>query len=84
MRKVDEIKKEQGFVKKAPNCSNCQYFTSKIVPLKWNPDYKRETNLRCSIGNFKVGKSNWCKLHKFKNDTIQNKRNNLLGKEEKE
>ena len=66
MKKLDEIKKEQGFMKNAPCCSNCQNFTSEFVPLEWDPNYKRETNLRCSVGKFKVGKSNWCKLHKFK------------------
>ncbi len=72
MKKVAEIKRKQGFVKKSPNCGNCSYFTSEFVPNEWNPDYEKEKNLRCSIGSFKVGKSNWCKLHKFKNDPQQN------------
>lgn len=28
--------------------------------------WTREKNLRCKIGGFAIGKSNWCKLHEFK------------------
>lgn len=42
MKKVAEIKRKQGFVKKSPNCGNCSYFTSEFVPNEWNPDYEKE------------------------------------------
>lgn len=68
MSKQSEAKEKQGFQKKSPNCSNCKHFTSDKVKVdsKWNSNgYVEEKNLRCGIGEFKVGKSNWCKLHEL-------------------
>lgn len=51
-----------------PCCGNCLHFTSEIVkePSFVPGSYwEREKNLRCGIGGFKVGKSNWCQEHKF-------------------
>lgn len=62
MKKVDKIKEDQGFVKNHPCCGNCVNFTSKRN-LSWST--KRESCFRCNLGNFKVGKSSWCRLHQF-------------------
>lgn len=66
MSKQSENKENQGFQKKCPSCANCAYFISELRPLEWNPLYSKEVNLRCKLGGFAVGKSNWCKYHKFK------------------
>lgn len=68
MSKQSENKENQGFQKKCPCCGNCVNFMSETVK---EPGYYpgqifvREKNLRCGIGGFAVGKSNWCKLHEF-------------------
>jgi len=65
MSKQSENKEKQGFQKKSPCCGNCINFNSEMIPLPWNKEYSKETNMRCLIGGFKVGKSNWCKEHRF-------------------
>jgi len=73
MSKQSEAKEKQGFLKKSPTCSNCVNFcleTEKYT-TQWSPqEFTREFNLRCKIGDFKVGKSNWCTLHRF-NDNAE-------------
>lgn len=68
MSKQSENKEKQGFQKQSPCCGNCVNYTSEnVLQTGWNNElYYRETNLRCSIGGFKIGKSNWCKEHKLK------------------
>jgi len=68
MSKQSDAKEKQGFLKKCPNCSNCKNFTLDKQEKK-NPwsiqSFTVESNLRCAVGGFKVGKSNWCQEHKF-------------------
>lgn len=68
MSRQSENKENQGFQKKCPCCGNCKNLTSKMETKfsSWNgQSYTHETNLRCTIGKFAVGKSNWCQEHKF-------------------
>ena len=55
---VEKRKKEQKFLEKGPSCSNCKSFDI--------PKSNARFGLRCTIGNFRVGKSNYCSLHQFK------------------
>jgi hypothetical protein len=66
MSKQSEAKEKQGFQKECPKCSNCKFFKSEkfIEETRWG-NYEREQNIRCSLGEFKVGKSNWCNQHSF-------------------
>jgi hypothetical protein len=67
MSKQSELKEKQGFRKDAPNCGNCIYFSSKVeTKTSYGTTFKVETELRCNIGDFKIGKSNWCTLHLYK------------------
>ena len=68
MSKQSEQKEKQGFQKNSPNCANCVNFSSQRIENKsgYGANYFKETSLRCNVGGFKVGKSNWCKLHCFK------------------
>ena len=68
MSKQSEAKEKQGFLKKSPTCSNCINFSleKEQYKIQWSSqEFTREFNLRCKIGNFKVGKSNWCNQHSF-------------------
>ena len=68
MSKQSDAKENQGFSKSCPSCSNCQNFLSKKETFKYpwdSKEFTKESELRCKVGQFKVGKSNWCKLHKF-------------------
>ena len=69
MSKQSEAKEKQGFTKESPKCSNCINFSSHkfMEETKWGI-YPREINVKCSLGNFKVGKSNWCNEHEFKTE----------------
>ena len=64
-KKIDEIKAEMGFAKKAPCCANCTHFTTeKGTFTDWrNQEYTYDKKLRCGLGGFKVGKSNWCQKY---------------------
>ena len=69
MSKIDEKKKEQGFIKKCPMCSSCINFKSKKESVKrpWSSQiFTVESEIRCGVGGFKIGKSNWCNLYKSK------------------
>lgn len=67
MSKQSESKLTQGFLKKSPMCSNCEKFTFESETKEsFYGTFEREHKLRCGIGGFKVGKSNWCKQHIFK------------------
>ena len=49
-----------------PMCMNCRFFTKDSkVETGYFGDYTRETNLRCSKGNFAVKKTANCQDHKF-------------------
>ena len=64
MSKQSEAKLIQGWQKVAPRCQDCQYFTSIIENKETRfGTYKKESDLRCKIGNFKTGKSSWCKKY---------------------
>lgn len=67
-KKIDELKTEMGFSKEAPMCGNCKHFTSeRETILDWaNREYSKEVKLRCGLGGFKVGKSNWCQKYQHK------------------
>lgn len=70
MSKQSENKEKQGFQKKCPCCGNCINFASEIVKqeeviLTGGSYWKREKSLRCAIGGFAIGKSNWCREHEF-------------------
>lgn len=67
-KKIDEIKAEMGFSKVAPMCGNCKHFsTEKETITGWTgQEYTLDKKLRCGIGDFKVGKSNWCLKHERK------------------
>lgn len=72
MSKQSEAKEKQGFKKDCPKCANCINFSleKENYTTQWsNQEYTREFNLRCKIGDFKVGKSNWCSSHIF-NDKV--------------
>ena len=67
MSKQSEAKAKQGFRKESAICSTCAFYTSEIEDVKrWQGDYTIESKLRCGVGGFKVGKTNWCTLHRFK------------------
>ena len=66
--KIDDIKVEMGFSKTAPMCGNCKHFSvEKETLVGWNKaEYTVDKKLRCGLGKFKVGKSNWCQKHEQK------------------
>lgn len=56
-------KEAQGFRKESPRCGNCAHFRlEKYREVTRYGSFNRERNLRCSLGGFKVGKSNYCHL----------------------
>ena len=58
---VEEIKKEQGWEKTPPCCKKCKYFTSKTTTVTYAyGSYTKEVGLKCTLGSFKTGKTNWC------------------------
>lgn len=67
-KKIDAIKDEIGFSKVAPMRGNCKHFsTEKETITGWTgQEYTLDKKLRCAIGGFKVGKSNWCRKHEQK------------------
>ena len=68
MSKQSEAKEKQGLLKKGPTCSNCIHFSleTEDYQTQWSSQtYTREFNLRCNLGGFKVGKSNYCNIHTF-------------------
>lgn len=70
MSKQSQAKETQGWRKTGPNCGNCQNFTSEKTPVVNRfGSFIKEHNLRCGLGEFKIGKSNWCDEHKFKPST---------------
>lgn len=72
MSKQSDAKEAQGWQKKADMCADCRHFTSDIesIPDSWRPNkfWTEEKNLRCSLGDFKTGKSNICKRFERKAD----------------
>jgi hypothetical protein len=66
MSKQAKAKESQGFSKKSPTCSNCIHFCldKEEKQSAWSMQtFTHETNLRCGLGGFKVGKTNWCNMH---------------------
>lgn len=70
MSKLLENKEKQGFHKKYPCCGNCVNYSFEIKEKisKYDPHYTytKEWNMKCTLGSFEVGKSNWCREHEFK------------------
>jgi len=75
MSKILEKKTKQGFQKKCPCCSNCNYFSFQIVTeenrFSITGFQTRETSFKCNIGNFAVQKTNWCEKHDYSNLIIK-------------
>lgn len=70
MSKVSETKERYRFKKKPvwPTCSNCTWFKSRLDELPvsiYQPGrtWVKESELRCSLGDFKVGRSSTCNEH---------------------
>lgn len=62
--KIEQAKQQQGWQKTPKTCVNCKHFSSEKQDIKGvYGNYTEEKNLRCTIGGFKVGKSNVCDLH---------------------
>lgn len=63
MSKQSEAKEKQGYVPKAKpqTCVNCKHFTQEQILMKtpWS-SYTKDTNLRCTLGGFKVMKMGTC------------------------
>lgn len=71
MSKQADNKLSQGFRKKCPNCGNCTKFRSvkREVKPSWSTVTRiEEKHLHCSIGGFKVAKTNWCEKHTFETE----------------
>lgn len=71
MSKQSEAKTKQGWRKKPDTCAECRHFTLDRVRVEqsWSQMYwMKETNLRCSLGGFKTGKSNTCDRFSAKPD----------------
>lgn len=67
MSKVSETKIRYRYNAKPtwPVCSNCCHFSSKFEEMKgWsNNTWIKESELRCTLGGFKVGRSATCAEH---------------------
>lgn len=67
MSKQDDAKNKQQFKKKPcwPVCGNCSHFTFDVIKENGWGDrmYSSDKNLRCSLGGFKVDKTDTCKMH---------------------
>lgn len=68
MSKQEDAKTKQSFQKKPswPVCGNCKKFSFDVIEEKgsWGSQvYTTEKNLRCSLGCFKVGKTDTCRMH---------------------
>jgi hypothetical protein len=62
MSKQSDAKLEQGWNKTTVKiCSNCTYFTHEQILMKtpWS-SYTKDTNMRCTLGGFKTGKTSAC------------------------
>lgn len=63
MSKQSKAKEKQGYVPKAKpqTCMNCKHFTHEKILMKtpWS-SYTKDTNLRCTLGGFKVMKMGMC------------------------
>ncbi|WP_141754976.1 hypothetical protein [Burkholderia plantarii] len=61
MSKQSEAKSLQGWRKKPDTCQGCLRFKFDVVEhIYLGKAYPEEKNMRCSLGNFKTGKSNTC------------------------
>jgi hypothetical protein len=69
MSKQSAAKKMQGYMQKPilRNCANCKHFKMESETISsYSFNYVRESNLRCGIGDFKVGKTSACNLWEWK------------------
>ena len=62
--KIQNIKDGRGYTKASPKCSNCEHFSSEERPNEWG--YIEDKKCKCTIGNFAVNKTAWCKIYSFK------------------
>ncbi len=66
MSRQEIAKTAQGYTPKAiaPVCGNCAHFRSKLEKMRYSQwteqTYTKESEMRCGIGGFKVGKSATC------------------------
>ena len=62
MSKQSEAKAKQGYIDKPnpPVCMHCAFYRSEIGHYDNNPDYPKEINIRCGIGEFAVKKLGTC------------------------
>lgn len=68
MSKQTDAKAAQGYQNKPvfPVCSNCRHFTSEAQVREGTfSTWTHETNLRCTIGGFKVMKMATCNEHEL-------------------
>jgi hypothetical protein len=66
MSKQSVAKTKQEFQQKPvwPECRSCSYFKLDTVEEKtYFGKYTKETNLRCFLGSFRVGKTSTCNCH---------------------
>jgi hypothetical protein len=64
---VQLAKEGQGYRAECPRCGNCANYSSDILEKKDEiGSYTVETNKRCRIGKFAIGKNGWCLSHVFK------------------
>ncbi|MDW9227044.1 hypothetical protein C7S15_1611 [Burkholderia cepacia] len=69
MSKQSEAKAKQGWRKKPNMCADCAHFTSQKTEEKYSTwTWTKESFLRCSLGDFKTGKSNTCDRFSAKPD----------------
>jgi hypothetical protein len=67
MSKQADAKIAQGYTKEAPCCARCISFTSTVERVIYrNYSGTKETNIRCSLGGFKVSKMAYCNRYEAK------------------
>ena len=56
MSKQQEAKARQGYLRRARMCGSCQHFRQDTETVRgvYGPYNKKHTNLRCTLGGFKV------------------------------
>jgi hypothetical protein len=72
MSRQSESKLKQGYVPKAVphTCLNCVNFAMDIEnpDPQHHPEWERNTNLRCTLGGFKVMKMGTCNVFQMKGE----------------
>ena len=60
MSKVSDAKQAQGYTRETPCCARCRDFTCDKKESYPGSKYFVDTNMRCTVGQFKVHKMGWC------------------------